>query len=206
TCYGTIIENVIKNNGTIQSRSSHTLTVQISGSIQGTGTLEITNNTTLELDGPVGSGQTVLFDIGGGPAPVLVLGDPAHFQGRITGFQGSDVIDLPTIKFDSGTTASFANGILTIKEGTTTVAAITFVGSPNLKIMRDGHGGLLITDPPPPTATPDATATPVEQTPTLIAAEGTGAQSVTLATVDEATAVALNAAVAVAAALNTAVA
>src|SRR5262249_48937407 len=198
TCYGTIIENVIKNNGTIQSRSSHTLTVQISGSIQGTGTLEITNNTTLELDGPVGSGQTVQFDIGNGPAPILVLGDPSHFQGRITGFQGTDTIDLPTIKFDSGTTASFANGILTIKEGTTTVAAITFVGSPNLKIMSDGHGGLLITDPPPPTATPDdATATPVEQTPTLIAAEGTGAQSVTLATVDEATAVALNTAVAV---------
>jgi hypothetical protein len=199
TGFGTIIANVITNNGTIQSKSSHTLTIEISGSIQGTGLLEITNNTSLALDGPVGSGQTVQFDIGNGPAPILVLNDPSHFQGHITGFQGSDQIDLPTIHFDSGTTATFAGGILTIKEGTTTVAAITFVGSPNLKITSDGQGGTLITDPPPSTTTPDATVTPVAQTPTLIATEATGAQkNVTLATVGEVTAVALNTAVAVA--------
>jgi VCBS repeat-containing protein len=205
TGFGTIIANVITNNGTIQSKSNHTLTIEISGSIQGTGLLEITNNTTLALDGPVGSGQTVQFDIGNGPAPNLILNDPSHFQGQISGFQGTDTIDLPTIHFDSGTTATFSGGILTIKEGTTTVAALTFVGSPNLKIASDGHGGTLITDPPPSTTTPDATVTPVAQTPTLIATEAMGAQkNVTLATVDEATAVALNTAVAVA--LNTAVA
>src|SRR5262252_3100802 len=81
------------------------------------------------------------------------------------------------------------------------------VGSPNLKIASDGHGGTLITDPRAPTTTPDATVTPVAQTPTLIATEVTADQrSVTLATVDEAPAVALNTAVAVAVALNTAVA
>jgi hypothetical protein len=197
TGFGTVIANVITNNGTIQSKSNHTLTIEISGSIQGTGLLEITNNTTLALDGPVGSGQTVQFDIGNGPAPNLLLNDPSHFQGQISGFQGTDTIDLPTIHFDSGTTAAFSGGILTIKEGTTTIAAITFVGSPNLKIASDGHGGTLITDPPPSTTTPDATVTPVAQTPTLIATEATGAQkNVTLATVDEATAVALNTAVA----------
>jgi hypothetical protein len=205
TGFGTIIANVITNNGTIQSKSNHTLTIEISGSIQGTGLLEITNNTTLALDGPVGSGQTVQFDIGNGPAPNLILNDPSHFQGQISGFQGTDTIDLPTIHFDSGTTTTFSGGILTIKEGTTTVAALTFVGSPNLKIASDGHGGTLITDPPPSTTTPDATVTPVAQTP--IATEAMGAQkNVTLATVDEATAVALNTAVAVAVALNPAVA
>jgi VCBS repeat-containing protein len=192
--FGTIIANIITNNGTITANSD---TLTISGSIQGTGLLKITNDTTLALDGPVGSGQTVQF--GNGPAPNLVLNDPSHFQGQITGFQGSDQIDLPTIHFDSGTTTTFTGGILTIKEGTTTVAAITFVGSPNLKITNDGHGGTLITDPPPSTTTPDATVTPVAQTPTLIATEATGTQKkVTVATVDEATAVALNTAVAVA--------
>src|SRR5262249_6551220 len=190
--------------------------------------------TTLALDGPVGSGQTVQFDIGNGPAPVLILGDPSHFQGRITGFQGTDTIDLPTIHFDSGTTATFAGGILTIKEGTTTVAAITFVGSPNLKITSDTHGGTLITDPPPSTTTAaptttaaattttDATVTPVAKTSTLTATKTTSGQTkatsatvtetassrtnTTLAAVDEASVVALSTAVEVAVALDTAVA
>src|SRR5215468_4513173 len=87
----------------------------------------------------------------------------------------------------------------------TSTASSSAVGSPNLKIASDGHGGTLITNPPAPTTTPDATVTPVAQTPTLIATEVTADQrSVTLATVDEAPAVALNTAVAVA--LNTAVA
>jgi hypothetical protein len=57
TGFGTIIADVITNNGSIQAKSSHTLTIEISGSITGTGTLEITNNTTLTLDGPVGPGH-----------------------------------------------------------------------------------------------------------------------------------------------------
>jgi len=233
--FGTIIANVITNNGTITAKSNHTLTIEISGSIQGTGLLEITNNTTLTLDGPVGSGQTVQFDIGNGPAPKLVLNDPSHFQGQITGFQGSDTIDLPTIHFDSGTTATFTGGILTIKEGTTTVAAITFVGSPNLKIASDGHGGTLISDPPASTTTTNATTTtdasttttdatvaPVAKTSTLTATKTTSSQTkatsatvtetpssptnATSAAADEAIMVALNTAVAVAVALDTAVA
>src|SRR5262249_41154865 len=137
--FGTIIADVITNNGSIQAKSSHTLTIEISGSITGTGTLEITNNTTLTLDGPVGSGQTVLFDIGGGASGKLILNDPSHFQAQISGFQGSDQIDLRTIAFDSGTTWAYVDngvagdntgGTLTIFETvnnvTTTVASLTF--------------------------------------------------------------------------------
>src|SRR5262249_8855733 len=110
--------------------------------------------------------------------------------------------------------------------GTTT--AITFVGSPNLKFASDGHNGTLITDPPPSTTTAaattttDATVTPVVKTSTLTATKTTSSQTkatsatvtetassrtnATLAAVDEASVVALSTAVAVAVALDTAVA
>jgi len=86
------------------------LTIEISGSITGKGTLEITKNTTLILDGAVGSGQTVLFDVSQGAVGRLVLGDPSEFQGQISGFQKQDQIDLPTITFHLGTTkAAYAD-------------------------------------------------------------------------------------------------
>jgi len=70
---------------------------------------------------------------------------------------------------------------------------------------------ITVTDPPvsPPTSTttPNATVIPVAQTPTRTATKMVGSQrNVTSATVDEAIAVALNTAVMVAVALDTAVA
>jgi large repetitive protein len=208
TGFGTIIANVIANNGTIQSKSNHTLTVEISGSIQGTGLLEITNSTTLALDGPVGSGQTVQFDIGGGPAPVLILSDPTHFQGQIKSFQGSDQIDLAT----SGTISSAyvdnaglnTGGTLKIFEtvnGITTEIDLKFVTGEfvlgqNLIVGSDGHGGTLITDPPTSPTTPDATATPLLDT-TILTTAGAAASQTDLpsSTVDPGTMIALDAAV-----------
>src|SRR5262249_45922973 len=74
----------------------------------------------------------------------------------------SDQIVLPTIDFNSHT-FSFSGGILTIRDLLgTTVAAITFVGSPNLpnlKFAIDPTGGTLITDPPASTTTAVATTT-----------------------------------------------
>jgi hypothetical protein len=224
--FGTIIAGVIENNGTIQAKSSHTLTIEISGSITGTGTLEITNNTTLTLDGPVGPGQTILFDIGGGPSPILVLQDPSHFQGQISSFQGSDQIQLPTITFDSGTTWAYEdNGVAgdntggtlrifeTVNGVTTTVASITFADgdyeTANFKLNSvnpNGSGGTLISDPPASTTTADAsitttdaTVTPVAETSTPTATETTTSRrKVTYVTDDDAIMVALSTAVAVA--------
>src|SRR5262249_30951645 len=95
--FGKIIADVITNNGTITAKSAHTLEITISGNITGTGTLELTNNTTLTLNGAVGPDQTVLFDIGGGAVKKLVLGDPSHFQAQIQNFQINDQIDLTNI-------------------------------------------------------------------------------------------------------------
>jgi VCBS repeat-containing protein len=208
TGFGTIIADVITNNGTIQSKSNHTLTVEISGSIQGTGLLEITNNTTLALDGPVGSGQTVQFDIGGGPAPVLILSDPTHFQGQIKSFQGSDQIDLATSGTISSTYVDNAGlntgGTLKIFEtvnGITTEIDLKFITgefvlSQNLIVGSDGHGGTLITDPPTSPTTPDATATPLLDTTILTTAGAAGSQTdLPSSTVDHGTMIAFDAAV-----------
>jgi hypothetical protein len=125
---GTITASVIQNDGTMLAHSnSSPLTINISGNITGTGILEITNQTTLILNGPVGSGQTVVFDIGGGTAGELDLSDPSNFYGQIEGFTGADRIDLTNINFVSGTTtwiytATSANtGTLTISQGPTPV-------------------------------------------------------------------------------------
>src|SRR5262245_22517483 len=85
-------DHLIENDGNIKTDSN--LTSTITGNIIGTGTLEITNNTTLVLGGSVGPGQTVQFDIGNGPAPVLVLQNPSGFQAKIKDFGGSDQIEL----------------------------------------------------------------------------------------------------------------
>src|SRR5262249_1505990 len=163
--FGTINANVIQidRGATIQASgggSSNTLDITVTGSITGMGKLEITNNTTLILKGPVVSTVTVQFDIGNGPSPVLTLEDPSNFHAQITGFQGSDQIHLPTIDFSSHT-FSFSGGILTINDLLgTPVATITFVGSPNLKFAIDPTVGTLITDPPASTTTAVATTTP----------------------------------------------
>src|SRR5260221_380863 len=90
----TLTDPLIENDATIQTGSNNAST--ITGDIIGTGTLEITNNTTLILGGSVGPGQTVLFDIGGGPSPVLVLQNPSRFHAASSGFGRSHAIDLRT--------------------------------------------------------------------------------------------------------------
>ena len=166
---GTLPNPLIENDGTIRTGSNNASTIL--GSVTGTGTIEITNNTTLIINGSVGSGQTVLFDIGSGPAPLLVLQNPSGFQAKISGFQGSDQIDL---------------GGMTIAQATAWVASITFVGfTGTFKFASDGHGGTLVSDPPASTTTSDATVVPVVETTTLTATETAGSQTdVSAATVD----------------------
>jgi hypothetical protein len=182
--FGTVIAGVIENNGRIQSQSNNGLTITISGSITGTGSIEIKNNSTLTLEGPVGSGQTVLFSVdpGGGAATTLVLSDPSHFDAQILDFHGSDQIEFPTIDsglatrtwVDNGVAGDNTGGTLTISDGTTT-AVIHFADGDytidNFKLDDDGSGGTLLKDPPASTTTTDATVTPIAETSTPTATE-----------------------------------
>src|SRR5262249_55455784 len=92
---------LIENDGKIQVGSNNQSTILgtvITGTNQ-TGTIEIKNNSTLQIDGSVDSGQTFLFSVdpGGGANAKLVLNDPSDFQGKISSFAGSDQIDLRNV-------------------------------------------------------------------------------------------------------------
>src|SRR5262249_55739614 len=230
----TLTVPTIENDGRILVQSNPTST--IIGDITGTGLIEIKNNSTLDIDGSVGSGLTVQFDIGQGVPPVLVLTDPSEFHATIKGFQGRDQIHLIGMTPDQA--AAWA-------------ASITFEGfTGTLKFTSDGSGGTIVSDPPASTTTVDAstattdasttttdtsttttdasttttdpTVTSVAKTSRLTATKTTSSQTkatsatvtetassrtnATSAAADEAIVVALSTAVAVAVALDTAVA
>jgi VCBS repeat-containing protein len=219
----TLTYPLIENDGTIQTGSNNPSTILgsiITGTGQ-TGTIEIKNNTTLEIDGSVDSGQTVLFSVdpGGGANSLLKLKDPSEFRAKISDFDGNDQIDLLGVgsilgkdwKDNPGTNTG---GTLTLTAVTSTGDMITIVLTfidgdytiDNFKFASDGQGGTLLSDPPASTTTSDATLVPVAATlipvaesSTLPANETASRQrKATSATDDEAIMVALSTAVAVA--------
>jgi serralysin len=80
----------------------------------------------------------------------LILDKSTLFTGQIAGFGGSDTIDLRDVKSLNATkTYNATTGILTVNDHAGDIATIKFVGTVNLSITDDGHGGTLVTDPPP---------------------------------------------------------
>jgi len=86
-----------------------------------------------------------------------VLAAASSYTGTVSGFggdshtNGSQFIDLTTVKFNSNVHGSFSAGVLTITSGTKTVATIDMSGSyvtSNFH-LRAGAGGIgtIITDP-----------------------------------------------------------
>jgi hypothetical protein len=127
----------VSNTGTIDAASA---LVTIKTDVSGTGTLDVGATGTLSLLAGAGSGQVVDFLAGTG---LLDLTQPLDFAGTISGFGSSDKIDLlNTLE----TTYTYANHILTVKDGSATVAHLDFAGSSNsFSLTGDTHGGTLIT-------------------------------------------------------------
>jgi VCBS repeat-containing protein len=157
---GTLPYPLIENDGTIETGSNNTS--NILGTVTGTGLLEITNNTTLRLEGPVGSGQTVQFgrDVGGGANAELVLDDPSHFQAPITNFLGNDEIVLSTMSYSgtTPTTLSASNPTATVGNETfalsisatfTTITVSEGTQTASLTLLGDytGHSFTFSSDP-----------------------------------------------------------
>jgi hypothetical protein len=116
-------------------------------SLGGTGTVSIGTGSTLSVTGAVGSGETIAFTGTGG---TLSLAAPGSFAGAITGFTGGDRIDLTSLAFVDGGTASLdaVTGILTVTEGAGTFTRHLigdFTGQ-FFHLADDGHGGTMITE------------------------------------------------------------
>jgi len=107
----------LTNNGSIDAAAG---LLSISNTVGGTGTLQIGATGTMSLLLGAGTGQTVDFLAGTG---LLDLTSPNSFTGVISGFGGSDVIDLLQTP---ETSYGFSNNVLTIKNGSTTEASLHF--------------------------------------------------------------------------------
>jgi transcription elongation GreA/GreB family factor len=101
----------IVDNGLIEASSSHSL--DLNANITGKGTLELTNNTTMEIGGSVASSLKALFAVGGGSVGELILDDPKDFHAPISGFSGNDLIDLKHLAY-SGSTSTVLDSTIPV--------------------------------------------------------------------------------------------
>ncbi|MGH7155865.1 MAG: hypothetical protein ACREF3_18210, partial [Acetobacteraceae bacterium] len=126
------------NDGTMTATAS---TLKILDSLSGTGTLNIGSAGTITLNDGASAGTALDFLTASG---LLNLQNPIDFIGTIAGFVLGNTIDL---KLTPETGYSFISGVLTVNNGTHTVAALNFAGSyttSSFKLSSDGAGGTFI--------------------------------------------------------------
>jgi len=141
---GLTVASSIVNSGVLWANGA-SLTVQ--GAVSGNGTAMIDGSGTLDFE--ASSTANVLF--GSGAAGTLKLGDSFHFNGTISGFGASDLIDLadvgsaaPSISYHEN--AAGTGGTLAISGGAQTVE-LSLVGhysADNFSIVPDHVNGTLI--------------------------------------------------------------
>lgn len=127
----------VANSGTMAANGA---VLYARHAIGGTGKLDVSSGGKLIIASGVDHGQTVDFLSGG----VLGLASPSTFAGTIEGFAVGDTIDL--IKH-AATSLSFSSGVLSVMNGSTTVASLHFSGSyttSDFKLSSDLHNGALI--------------------------------------------------------------
>jgi hypothetical protein len=129
----------LTNDGTITVTGG---IVQVGTLLAGNGTVDIGAGASASLLAGAASTQTVDFTSGTGE---LVIKAPLAFLAVIAGFGSNDVIQL-TKTAETG--YSFGNGALTITDGTSIVASLTFAGSytqQDFSVTENAHGNTIIT-------------------------------------------------------------
>ena len=106
---GAIIDGSAANNGNISANKSGDL--QIDGAVTGTGSIDIGNLGEAVLNGSVAAGQRILFD---GSKAELTLAAPSTFNATISGFTATDIIDLSSIPFNTGTKVNLVGSTLIV--------------------------------------------------------------------------------------------
>ena len=142
---GMTVASAIANSGILWANGA-TLTVQ--GAVSGNGTATIDGAGTLDFE--ASSTANVVF--GSGAAGTLKLRDSFHFGGTISGFEGSDMIDLAnlgsaTASFSYHENAAGTGGTLAISDGAQTVE-LSLLGqysADNFRIVPDHLHGTLVT-------------------------------------------------------------
>ena len=129
----------VTNTGTMTAAGGN---LTIAGQVGGDGTLVIGPSGTLTLDSASSGSQFVQFLSLNG---VLDLAQPNAFGSLINDFGANCKIDLLNT---ASTSFTFSGGVLSVENGSTTVASLQFIGPYNptdFAIGSDGHSGTVVT-------------------------------------------------------------
>ena len=142
----------LNGDGVVGLYAATGTTLQLSQALSGaSGAATIAANATLELAAADSASVTFAASTG-----TLKLDQPSTFSGEIFNFggdgtlSGSDHIDLKGIDYNT-LQDSYANGVLTVTDGSGDTAKLNFNGSyvlANFAFASDGNGGTFVYDPP----------------------------------------------------------
>lgn len=113
-------------NGAVTANASYVNTLALTtggagtlafGNYTGFSRIAVDGGATWTLNGSVASTDIVSF---AGSGAVLALGTPSSFAGTISGLTGPETIDLTTLAYVTGATATITGGVLSVKSGGTT--------------------------------------------------------------------------------------
>ena len=142
---GMMVASGIVNSGVLWANGA-TLTVQ--GAVSGNGTATIDGIGTLDFE----ASTTANVVFGSGTGGTLKLGDSFHFNGTISGFGGSDVIDLANVAAANASISYHENtagtgGTLAISDGAQTLelSLLGHYSADNFSIVPDPLHGTSIT-------------------------------------------------------------
>ncbi len=136
------ISGTIANTGAIEV---HDGALTLFGSLSGSGSVTVDADATLDVNATVS--QTITF---GGDGAELQI-DTSGFGGSVAGFAATDKLDLSTIKYDGGTSATYdaATGNLVVSDAYGHTITVNLVGADYSNAHfaggSDGHGGTLVT-------------------------------------------------------------
>jgi len=119
-----VIGNLV-NGGTVSAGQYGDFAV--SGSVSGTGDIDIGALGVVSLRSSVGSGQTIEFQ---GAKAELVLAAPASFSADISGFGPSDIIDLANIPFNTGSKVKVVGNTVIVTPTTGSPVQLNFGSTP----------------------------------------------------------------------------
>jgi tryptophan-rich protein/Big-like domain-containing protein len=147
-----VFDQDLNGDGVIGLYAAPGTALQISNTLSGAdGAATIGAGATLEIS--AADSASITFDASTG---MLKIDQPSTFSAEIFGFtgngtlSGSDQIDLTNIKFGS-VQDSYANGVLTIADGSGDTDKLDFNGSytlANFDFASDDDGGTIVYDPP----------------------------------------------------------
>ncbi|WP_247500300.1 VCBS domain-containing protein [Bradyrhizobium sp. 149] len=136
------ISGIIANTGSIEV---HTGALTLFGSLSGSGSVTVDVGALLKLDGTVT--QTITLDGDGAHLQI----DTSTFSGSIAALSANDTIDLSSIVYDDGTSATYnaATGELVVSDAHNHTITLKLTGADysnaHFAGSSDGHGGTLIT-------------------------------------------------------------